>query len=273
MSGKLYIVATPIGNLADITLRAKHVLAEVDLIAAEDKRHSVRLLQSIELSKPLISYHDHNAEFMAEKLLAKLQAGQSIALISDAGTPLISDPGYRLVKIAHDHDISVVPIPGACALIAALSVAGLPTDRFSFIGFLPAKQAARQKRLLDYKYIGHTLVFYESPKRLVKALAAVVEVMGADRPVVVARELTKLHESVLHFTAQSAHDWYQQHMDQCRGEVVVLIAGKQAPAEAEGQAVLDILLVELPAKQAAALASKITGVAKNKLYQLALRKK
>lgn len=275
--GTLYVVATPIGNLQDITLRAIEVLKKVERIAAEDTRHSAPLLKHLNINKPTISMHEFNERDRLAVILDYIQAGESVALISDAGTPLISDPGYHLVKKAKELGVPVVVIPGACAAIAALSVAGLPTDRFTFEGFLPAKSEGRRQRLKELLHEPRTLIFYEAPHRLQAALQSMVEVFGADRPAVVARELTKLYESVLAKSLAELVEYYAIHTDEQRGEIVILVRGTdEAQAETREvipEQVLDILLEELPLKQAATLASKITGERKNVLYELALLKK
>lgn len=273
--GCLYIVPTPIGNLADMSERALQVLAEVDLIAAEDTRHSGQLLQHFALHKPMFALHEHNERQRAATLISKLQEGQSIALVSDAGTPLISDPGYVIVQACREAGIRVVPLPGACALITALSAAGLPTDRFCFEGFLPAKPQQRRNALNALKVEPRTLVFYESPHRIVATLADLGQCFGAERHVVLARELTKQYEtflvgSVAEVAAKLAADPNQQ-----RGEMVIVVAGAQAQTDAEqelNQALqtVQLLRAELPLKKACALAAEIHGLRKNQLYQLAL---
>lgn len=268
----LYIVATPIGNLADMVPRAVEVLQSVDLIAAEDTRHSKRLLQHFNISTPLMAYHDHSSGASVQLFIDKLLAGQSIALISDAGTPLISDPGYRIVDAALGANIKVMPIPGASAAIAALSAAGLPSDRFSFEGFLNAKQQARCKQLQALAEESRTLIFYEAPHRLLACLQDMLSVFGADRQVVMARELTKTFETIKRAPVAELAEWVAADSNQQKGECVLLVRGKQGAAEedAEGKRVFDLLVQELPLKQAAALAAKITGVKKNLLYQYGL---
>jgi 16S rRNA (cytidine1402-2'-O)-methyltransferase len=267
----LYIVATPIGNLGDMVPRAVEVLQSVDLVAAEDTRHSGRLLQHFCIDTPLLAYHDHSDERRVEQIVNKLQEGKSIALISDAGTPLISDPGYRLVKCARDAGITVVPIPGACAMVAALSVAGLPSDRFVFEGFLPAREGARERQLESLKSESRTLVFYESPHRIVDSLASMQKIFGAERQALVARELTKTFETIKGGTLSELCEWVLADSNQQRGEFVVIVAGSdiKSPVDIspESLRVVQILSQELPPKQAAALAAKITGVKKRALYQ------
>ncbi|MGH8369547.1 MAG: 16S rRNA (cytidine(1402)-2'-O)-methyltransferase [Gammaproteobacteria bacterium] len=269
--GVLYVVATPIGNLEDLSPRARRVLSEVATVAAEDTRHTGQLFKHAGISTPLLSLHDHNEAERAPKLVEQLLAGESVALVSDAGTPLISDPGYGLVRAARQAGIAVTPIPGACALVAALCVSGLPTDRFVFEGFLPNKQAARRSSLAALVDESRTLVFYESVHRLAESLTDMAQVFGADRPGVIARELTKLHESVRSGTLASLHEWAVSDAHADKGEVVVLVGGaSQTHATPDSERVLDILLEELPVKQAAALAAKLTGGKRNELYKQAL---
>lgn len=276
-TGTLYVVATPIGNLDDISARALRILREVALIAAEDTRHSIRLLQHFGIATPLAACHEHNERDEGGRFLTRLLAGEDVALISDAGTPLISDPGYHLVRQVRAAGIRVVPVPGACALIAALSAAGLPSDRFSFEGFLPAKTVGRQTRLQQVAEDSRTLIFYEAPHRILECLADMREVFGADRPAVLGRELTKTFETLKGLPLGELHDWVAADSNQQRGECVVLVAGWQAPEGDEaisGEAlrVLDLLLGEMPLKRAAALAAEITGARKNLLYQVALER-
>ncbi|MFD1259502.1 16S rRNA (cytidine(1402)-2'-O)-methyltransferase [Entomomonas asaccharolytica] len=274
-SGTLYIVATPIGNLEDITNRALRILREVDLVAAEDTRHSTKLLQHFAINTPLKACHDHNEREQQNYFVQLLLAGKNIALISDAGTPLISDPGFHLVKQAQQQGIKVVPIPGACAVIAALSVAGLPSDRFSFEGFLPAKSSTRKATLEALKEEQRTIIFYEAPHRLLESLQDLATIFGANRQAVLARELTKTFETIKNAPLAELVQWVEADSNQQRGECVLLIEGWKAPEQAEinqqTERVLKILLVDLPVKQAAALAAEITGERKNKLYQYALQ--
>lgn len=272
--GQLYVVATPIGNLGDITFRAIDVLKNVDLIAAEDTRHSGKLLSRYQIGTRMSALHEHNEQAATVKLIAMIEAGNKIALISDAGTPLISDPGYRLVCAAHEAGIQVLPIPGPCAAIAALSVAALPSDRFCFEGFLPAKSAARKTKLLSLIAEERTVLFYESPHRIMSSLADIQDVMGPDRRITVARELTKIFESVVVGSVADAIDFLDQNSERQQGEFVLIIEGAE-PVLAEtislnSEQVLKTLLKELPTKKAAAVASELTGVSKNVLYQLAL---
>ncbi|WP_375741550.1 16S rRNA (cytidine(1402)-2'-O)-methyltransferase [Pseudomonas boanensis] len=275
--GTLYVVATPIGNLDDISARALRVLREVALIAAEDTRHSTRLLQHFGIETPLAACHEHNERDQGGRFLARLQAGEDVALISDAGTPLISDPGFHLVRQARAAGIPVVPVPGACAVVAALSVAGLPSDRFIFEGFLPAKAVARRGRLEQIKEEPRTLIFYEAPHRLLESLEEMRAVFGGARPAVLARELTKTFETIKGASLDQLCEWVAADSNQQRGECVVLVGGWQVPEgegalSAEALRVLDLLLGEMPVKRAAALAAEITGVRKNLLYQAALER-
>lgn len=266
----LYVVATPIGNLQDFSPRAVSVLQQVDLIAVEDTRHSGRLLQHFGIQTPMQALHEHNERRLAETLVQKVEQGKTLALISDAGTPLLSDPGYHLVRLAREREIRVIPVPGACAAVAALSVAGLPTDRFRFEGFLPARSSARRQRLATLKAEDVTLIFYESPHRIADCLADMQAVFGAQRPAVLARELTKQFETLRGGTLAELAQWVARDANQRRGEIVLLVEGAPAAdADAltpEAERVLSILLRDLPLKQAAALAAGITGVRKKTLY-------
>lgn len=273
--GQLYVVATPIGNRADITQRALQVLGSVACVLAEDTRHSGTLLRSLGIATPLQSLHEHNEQAQIEPLLARLQAGTDLALVSDAGTPLISDPGYRIVQAARAAGVTVVPVPGPSALIAALSVAGLPTDRFVFEGFLSAKTMARRTRLQALADEPRTLVFYESSHRIQEMLADLMALFGAERDAVIARELTKAFEQIQGGSLAGLNTWLAADTNHVRGEFVVLVAGAPAQVETEvspeAERVLKILLQEMPVKQAAALAAEITGSRKNALYQFALK--
>ncbi|SFH93434.1 16S rRNA (cytidine1402-2'-O)-methyltransferase [Pseudomonas guineae] len=273
--GSLYVVATPIGNLDDISARALNILRSVALVAAEDTRHSARLMQHFGIGTPLAACHEHNERDQGGRFLARLLAGDDVALISDAGTPLISDPGYHLVRQARAAGIAVVPVPGACALIAALSAAGLPSDRFIFEGFLPAKTAGRRARLEQVKEEPRTLIFYEAPHRILECLQDMQAVFGDERPALLARELTKTFETLKGMPLAELAAWVAADSNQQRGECVVLVAGWQAPegeeaVNAEALRILNLLLAEMPLKRAAALAAEITGVRKNLLYQVAL---
>jgi len=275
VSGKFYVVATPIGNLSDLTYRAVEILSSVAAIAAEDTRHSHRLLQHYQITTPLFSLHDHNETQKTAKILARLQTGEDLALISDAGTPLISDPGFHLVKFLREHDIQVIPIPGPCAAIAALSVAGLPSDKFYFVGFLPAKTLARQQVLQKVIEETATLIFYEAPHRFLESLIDLIKVFGPERPAVLARELTKTFETLKSGTLRELYDFVLADPYQQKGEIVLLVQGFELNAELDAQAreVMKILATELPVKQAAKLAAQITGVKKNQLYEWWLSQK
>jgi len=268
----LYIVATPLGNLQDMTLRAITTLKNVDSILAEDTRHSLALLQHFSIEKPLISLHEYNEEERIPSLIEELLKGKSIALISDAGTPLISDPGFHLVKEARIAGIQIVPIPGPCAAIAALSVSGLPTDHFVFEGFLPNKSTTRKNRLSNLKNEMRTLIFYEAPHRILDLLKDAEEIFGKDRKAVIAREITKMFETIHGGTLTELLEWVQQDKNRERGEIVLLVEGAKIEQKdfLEGERILKILLEEVPLKQAVEIAAKITGERKNLLYQKAL---
>jgi len=274
IQGILYVVATPIGNLEDMSARAVRVLSEVALIVAEDTRHSAKLLGHYGIATRTQSLHEHNESEQVEPLLKLLRQGKPIALISDAGTPLVSDPGFRLVQAAVAAGIRVAPVPGACAAIAALSVSGLPTDRVVFEGFPPSKPAARSKALEALRHEPRTLVFYESPHRLVECLQDLCAVFGAARNAVLARELTKQFETVRAAPLGELVAWVTGDVNQQRGESVILVHGappiEEGGLDAEAERILRVLLEELPLKQAAALAAGITGLKKNRLYQHAL---
>jgi 16S rRNA (cytidine1402-2'-O)-methyltransferase len=278
-SGVLYIVATPLGNLGDISQRALDILKHVDLIAAEDTRHSGRLLQHFGIGAKMFSLHEHNEQKQSERLLHLLEEGNSLALISDAGTPLISDPGYRLVQRAREAGYRVVPIPGPSALIAALSVAGLPTDRFVFEGFLPAKQKARRQQLEGLADEPRTLVFYESCHRIQASLSDMLEIFGADRQAVIARELTKAYEQIQGGRLGFLLEWLDSDPHHLKGEFVVLVHGAvQEEGVAEGLdeealQTLKVLMEELPLKQAAKLTARRHKLPNRLVYQtgLALR--
>ena len=268
--GKLFVVATPIGNLDDLTPRARTTLAQADLIAAEDTRHSAALLRHHGIATRCIALHEHNEREASAELVRQMQAGKTIALISDAGTPLISDPGYRLVRAAREAGVAISPIPGACAAIAALSAAGLPSDRFVFEGFLPAKSAARRAQLQELRGETRTLIFYESSHRIVGMLADLVAEFGEAREAVVARELTKQFETVLDGTLAELAACVAGDANQQRGEFVVLVAGADQDAAetalTEGRRVYAILSRELPPSRAAKLAAEITGASRKALY-------
>jgi len=276
-TGVLYVVATPIGNLQDISGRAISTLKGVSRIAAEDTRHSARLLSHYGIDTPMVVLHEHNEREVTPQLLDRLAAGDDLALISDAGTPLISDPGFCLVRAVRAAGFRVAPVPGPAACIAALSVAGLPADHFVFEGFLPTRAAARRRRLEELRSEGRTVVFHESSHRIVECLADMAEILGGDRPAVVARELTKMFETIESGDLAALLIWLQADPDQQKGEFVVLVqgcppAGDHALDEASRQ-VLAVLVAELPLKQAVTLAAKITGLSRNDLYAHALRMK
>ena len=277
--GTLYVVATPIGNLGDCAPRAREVLAGADCVAAEDTRHSGRLLAHFGIDRPLVSLHEHNEAARAEELVARLLAGQSVALVSDAGTPLIADPGYRLVAAVRAAGLRVVPVPGPCAAIAALCVAGLPTDRFCFEGFLPARASARRERLRALSREPRTMVFYEAPHRLRECLEDCAAELGAARRALVARELTKLHESTYDGTLGELAARAPNDADLLRGEAVLVVEGvSEAPAGAVEDAVhglgtdalLAALLAELPVSRAVDVVVKLTGARRNAVYRRAL---
>ncbi|CNI75701.1 16S rRNA (cytidine(1402)-2'-O)-methyltransferase [Yersinia mollaretii] len=270
----LYVVPTPIGNLGDITHRALEVLKGVDLIAAEDTRHTGLLLQHFAINARLFALHDHNEQQKADHLLAKLQEGQSIALVSDAGTPLINDPGYHLVRRCREAGIRVVPLPGACAAITALSAAGLASDRFCYEGFLPAKTKGRKDTLQALIEEPRTLIFYESTHRLLESLQDMVTVLGPQRYVVLARELTKTWESIHGAPVGELLAWVQEEETRRRGEMVLIVEGHKVQIDdalpAAALRTLALLQKELPLKKAAALAAEIHSVKKNALYKYAL---
>jgi 16S rRNA (cytidine1402-2'-O)-methyltransferase len=275
--GILYVVATPIGNLGDITLRALEILKSVDAIAAEDTRHSSGLLKHFGISKKLIAVHEHNEQQSAEKLLAQLKNGENIALVTDAGTPGISDPGAIVVKIACEAGVKVVPIPGASAVVAALSASGITQNGFYFHGFLPASSAARRKTLETLKSQTVTLVLYEAPHRIVECVEDIAQVLGGERQITFCRELTKTFETIYTCPASRSSAWLQADINQQRGEFVLLIEAEivqeSQEISEEAQRVLKCLLVELPLKQAVALATEITHLKKNDLYEFALKLK
>jgi len=257
--------------LRDISARAIDVLGSVAVVAAEDTRYSQRLFNHLNIRCECIPYHEHSEEKTTQRVINVLQSGQDVALISDAGTPLISDPGFRLLRAVQECDISVSPIPGASALLAALSVAGLATDSVLFDGFLPSKSAARKARFEALSGQKQTLVFYEAPHRIAASLADLLDVMGPDREVVLARELTKQFETVRRETVAKLLEWVREDSNQQRGEIVLLVEGNKSSVDEEyGEKVLQILLAELPLKQSASLASKISGMKKNDLYKRAL---
>ena len=268
-SGTLHVVATPIGNLGDLTPRALEVLRSVAAICAEDTRRSGQLLAHFGVSTPLVALHEHNEDALAQRVVDRLLAGESLALVSDAGTPLVSDPGFRLVRAARAAGVRVSPLPGACAAIAALSVAGLPSDRFAFEGFLPAKASARRDQLQRLAGEARTLVFYESSHRIAESLADMRAAFGADRPAVLARELTKLFETVLDGTLADLQARVDADENQRKGEFVVMVQGAGDDREArlsEGRRIYAMLNEHLPPSTAAKLAAEITGAPRKELY-------
>ena len=272
-SGTLYVVATPIGNLGDITQRALQVLAGVTRICAEDTRNSKKLLTHFGIQGQLVAIHDHNEQSKLAQLTEWLQSGESLALISDAGTPLISDPGYHLVQHLRQQNIPVVCIPGASAIIAALSIAGLPTDRFVFEGFLPAKSSGRKQAFMEKTQQTCTQIYYESSHRIVASVKDLAEVIEPERKVVVARELTKLYEQTFSGVASEVLGWLESDPNHQRGEFVMMVQGARPAAETKGLALeplLTLLVKEVSVKQAAKLASQITGHPKNACYKIAL---
>lgn len=275
MSGKLYVVATPIGNLADFSFRAVEVLKEVDSIAAEDTRHVKMLLQHYGINRPLISLHQHNEDKASQGLVDKMRDGQSIALVSDAGTPLISDPGLPLVRLAKEQGIEVSPVPGACALIAALSVSGLPISRFSFEGFLPRTSSARKRFFQEKLKDASTWAFYESSHRIQAALEDMAEIYPPDHEICIAREITKLHETIVKDGVGSVAELVKTDENMRKGEFVVIVAGHETDDDGDGLSeeqlrILKLLLKECSIKTAVALAVEITGQRKKLLYQAAL---
>lgn len=268
-AGILHVVATPIGNLADLSPRALSTLRGVAAICAEDTRHTRQLLAHHGVEQSLVALHEHNEAGVAERLVARLLAGESLALVSDAGTPLVSDPGFRLVAAARAAGVKVSPVPGPSALIAALSVAGLPSDRFAFEGFLPAKAGARRERLARLAGEVRTLIFYEASHRIEETLADAVAAFGADRPAAVARELTKLFETVLDGTLAELHARVAADADQRKGEFVLLVQGvadEEATKIAEGRRIYTLLGAHLPPSTAAKLAAELSGAPRKALY-------
>jgi 16S rRNA (cytidine1402-2'-O)-methyltransferase len=272
----LYVVATPIGNLRDITLRALEVLANADVVAAEDTRNTAHLLSHHAIrAKQLVAVHQHNERGAADKIIAQLQAGSSVAFVSDAGTPAVSDPGALLVQAVLAAGLRVIPIPGASAVVAALSAAGLSDAHFLFYGFLPNKSAARRTALQALQDHPYTLVFYEAPHRIVECVNDLCAVLGGERQIVLAREITKLFETIHSCRLSEAEAWLLSDSNQQRGEFVVLVSAAvpQPGLSTETQRTLSVLLAELPLKQAVQLATQITGEGRNELYQLALQLK
>lgn len=270
----LYVIATPIGNTGDISLRALHVLALADAVACEDTRNTAQLLTRYGLSKSLIAVHQHNERAAAEGLIARLQAGERIALVSDAGTPAVSDPGARIVDAVRTAGLRIMPLPGASAPIAALSASGLLNDQFHFVGFLPASAAQRSKALVSLRDASATLVFFEAPHRIAETLKAIADNVEPTRQIVIARELTKLFEQIHRCPVSEAEGWLAADTNHAKGEFVLLLESAPEPSgDSEAERVLDILLAELPVSQAASLTAKITGQKKNALYQRALELK
>jgi len=270
--GTLYVIATPIGNMDDISVRARNLLGSVDLVAAEDTRRAGQLLTRLGIRNSLLSLHEHNESQRIDGLLADLAEGRSLALISDAGTPLISDPGYRLLSEARQRGIPVSPVPGCCAAIATLSVAGLASDRFRFEGFLPARAGPRSTRLEALSQCADTMIFYESVHRIKATLAAMEKAFGDDRPATLARELTKLHETLYRGTLSDVRQQLDADPGGEKGELTLIVAGISEPIGPERQElerVLGVLLAELSHKQASALAARITGVSRREAYEVA----
>ena len=272
--GKLYVVATPIGNLADLSYRAVTILKQVDLIAAEDTRHVKMLLQHYGITNKLVSLHQHNEEKSAPELINKIKEGLSIALVSDAGTPLLSDPGMPLVKLARQHKLEVSPVPGACALIAALSVSGLAVTQFRYEGFSPRTSSARKAFFASRKNETVTWVFYESSHRILSSLEDLAEIVSEQRQIVLARELTKLHETIIKDSIANVIEQVKNNSNMRKGEFVVLVEGdvieKEVVLNEEQKRILSVLLTECSIKTAVALATKITGARKKLMYQAAL---
>lgn len=268
-AGTLHVVATPIGNLNDLSPRAQETLRGVSAICAEDTRHTRQLLSYFGIEQSLVALHEHNEAGLAERIVARLQAGESLALVSDAGTPLVSDPGFRLVAAARAAGIRVSPVPGPCALVAALSAAGLPSDRFAFEGFLPAKTGARRERLAQLAGETRTLIFYESSHRIEETLEDAVVAFGAERPAAIARELTKLFETVLSGGLGELHARVAADADQRKGEFVLLVQGVADDTDArvaEGRRIYALLDAHLPPSTAAKLAAEISGAPRKALY-------
>ena len=274
MSGILYIVATPIGNLSDITIRAVEILKKVDAVLAEDTRPTKKLFDHYEIDSPLVAFHEHNENEKVDYILAQIGSGKSFALVSDAGTPLISDPGYNLVLEAKKNGISVVPIPGPSALIAALSSSGIESNNFTFFGFLPSKQSARLKLLKTKKSLNETIIFYESPKRILAALMDMLEVFGEKRQVCLAKEITKSFETILNDNLVNLIEYLTSDSSHQKGEFVIIISPVNKvdldEAQVQLEKILPILCAEMGASQAAKLAAKITGIDKKHCYKRAI---
>ena len=274
-NGQLLVVATPIGNLGDISIRAQQALIDADYIAAEDSRNSAKLLNHLDIKKKIVALHEHNERQRSQTIISDCQKGAKVALISDAGTPLISDPGYFLVREALKAGITVVPLPGPCAAIAALSVSGLASDRFIFEGFLPAKSTARESKLETLCGLTSTIIFYESTHRIIDCLESMAKVFGEEREITLAKELTKIHEAVVNGKFRKIIDWLKEQPERKKGEFVILVSGKDKTHHTPERAIEDenlmvCLLSELPLKSASKIAAKITSRKKNYFYQLGL---
>lgn len=273
MNAQLFVVATPIGHLDDMTFRAIEVLKQVKLIAAEDTRQSIQLLKHFNINTPLTACHDHNESHKIDQLIETLKSGESIALISDAGTPLISDPGFKLVRAAQEHHIRVTPVPGACAAIAALSAVGLPSDRFSFEGFLPSRSSQRISQLEQLKNETQTMIFYEAPHRILECVKDMSEVFGSERKVGFAREITKTFETIKQFTFAELVSFIEHDKNQQKGEIVLVVAGSTQQKDLQQEKLDEILtrmLKDLSVKAASQLAADLFGIKKKVAYQRAL---
>ncbi|MEQ1142393.1 16S rRNA (cytidine(1402)-2'-O)-methyltransferase [Acinetobacter soli] len=273
MSAQLFVVATPIGHLDDMTYRAIETLKSVSLVAAEDTRQSAQLFKHYNITTPLTACHDHNENHKINELIQRLKAGENIALISDAGTPLISDPGFKLVRAAQEHKIRVVPVPGACAAVAALSAVGLPSDRFSFEGFLPSKSSQRMLQLEKLKDETQTLIFYEAPHRILDCVKDMMQVFGAERPVGFAREITKTFETIKKMSLGELVSFVEHDHNQQKGEIVLIVGGNPVEKDMEQDKLdqlLTRLLQDLSVKAASQLAADLTGIKKKIAYQRAL---
>ena len=270
--GALYIVATPIGNLEDLSPRAQRILASVDLILAEDTRHSARLLRAFDIRTRTLAFHEHNEARLTPRIVERLLNGESMALIADAGTPLISDPGFKLVRAAQARDLTVTPAPGPSALVAALSCAGISPGKFLFEGFMPPREQARRQRLSELTGVAQTLVFYEAPHRIKAFMADAASTLGAEREACIARELTKTFETIRRGTLGGLRNWLEQDPEQSRGEFVVIIAGAapQSADRAELVRLLQVLLASLSLKQAVRIATELSGAGRNEVYDLAV---
>lgn len=274
-AGALFVVATPIGNICDITFRALHILSVADAVACEDTRNTGQLLRRYDINKPLIAAHEHNEREAAEKIIHRLQQGERIAFVCDAGTPAVSDPGARIVDAVHTAGLKIIPIPGASASVTALSASGLLDRQFNFVGFLPTKSSQRQTTLAALTQEEATLIFYEAPHRILDTIDAMVNAFGPERRIVFAREITKLFENIHRIKLGEAVAWLKEDEHRQKGEFVLLIEGAEPKADdqADHDRLLQILIAELPIKQAAQLAAHITGAKKNALYDRALQLK